>query len=160
MKPVTNEMLECKSAVRQKGAIAVEMAVLLPLLVILLLGALEIGLMARDHQILQNAAREGARFSGLPGQKMSGSPNASTILQTIQNRVIDYLANEQITVAPSDIVVDQAYPIPVDGLTVYGSHVTVTYTRSVAFSGSASLFSLGSIVLRGDAVFRNFYPSD
>jgi Flp pilus assembly protein TadG len=160
MKPAINNLFPRKVRDSQRGAVAVEFAIVLPLFAILLLGTVEIGLMARDHQVLQNAARDGARFSGLPAQKMSGSANASAILQTIQNRVVAYLQNEGITVPAGNIVVDEQYPITVGGLTIYGSHITVTYTRSVLFPGTTTFFSLGSIVLQGDAVFRNFYPND
>src|SRR5256885_1581632 len=98
MKRAINNLFPRKMRGSQRGAVAVEFAIVLPLFAILLLGTVEIGLMARDHQVLQNAARDGARFSGLPAQKLSGSANASAILQTIQNRVVAYLQNEGITV--------------------------------------------------------------
>jgi Flp pilus assembly protein TadG len=52
-------------AIRQ-GAATVELALLLPVLVTILVGALEIGNMFSVKSALQNAAREGARRAVLP----------------------------------------------------------------------------------------------
>lgn len=47
----------------RRGVATVELAVLLPPLVLLLFGSLEIGLMAKHSQALNHAAREGARVA-------------------------------------------------------------------------------------------------
>ena len=142
----------------EKGAVAVEFAVVLPLLAILLLGVMEVGSIVHDYQVLKNAAREGARFSANPANQMSLAQNPGTVQQTIQNRVVAYLQNENITLSAGNVAVDQAYPFQIGDLTVMSSHVTVTYTRSLIFSGVTSLIpSLGTLQLTGDAVFRNFY---
>jgi Flp pilus assembly protein TadG len=143
---------------KDKGAVAVELALVLPLLAILLMGTLEVGSMARDYQVLQNAAREGARFSALPTNRISGADNPSAVLQTIQSRVIAYLQNEHITVTAGNVNVNQTYPVLIGGLTVQGSQVTITYSRPLIFPGVTSLIpSLGTTSLVGKAVFRNFY---
>ena len=135
-----------------------EMAIVLPLFVILLLGAFEFGSIAHDHQALQNAAREGARFSANLTNWISGSSNPGATLATIQNSVVAYLQGENITVNPSDVTVDQNYPITIGALTVMGSHITINYQRSLIFPGITSLIpSAGTIQLKGNAVFRNFY---
>src|SRR5262249_8726464 len=46
---------------RRRGAAAVELALVLPLIIILLTGIWEVGRMVEVQQILSNAAREGAR---------------------------------------------------------------------------------------------------
>ncbi|MHA1221536.1 MAG: TadE/TadG family type IV pilus assembly protein [Candidatus Heimdallarchaeota archaeon] len=45
----------------QNGATAVEFALILPLLILLIFGIIEFGLLLYDQQILTNACREGAR---------------------------------------------------------------------------------------------------
>ena len=45
----------------QKGAVAVEFAFVLPLLVVLLVGIMEFGLILYNQQVITNACREGAR---------------------------------------------------------------------------------------------------
>jgi Flp pilus assembly protein TadG len=133
------------------------MAIVLPLFAILLLGAFEFGSIAHDYQALQNAAREGARFSANLTNCISGSSNPSAVLATIQNRVIAYLQGEKITVNRSDVTVDQNYLITIGTLTVMGSHVTINYQRSLIFPGITSLIPSSTIQLQGNAVFRNFY---
>jgi Flp pilus assembly protein TadG len=156
MKPAISRTQKVKD--RQKGAVAVEFAMMLPLLGILLLGVMEVGSIVRDYTVLKNAAREGARFSANPANQISLSQNPGTTLQTIQNRVVAYLQNENITVSAGNVTVDQAYAVQIGALTVMGSHVTVTYNRSLIFPGVTSLIpSLGTLQLTGDAVFRNFY---
>jgi len=66
MKPVSDGIPRTTSLKGQRGAVAVEMAIVLPLFAILLLGAFEFGDIARTHQVLQNAAREGARLGNQP----------------------------------------------------------------------------------------------
>jgi len=138
----------------QKGVAAVELAILLPMFGLLLLGVLEIGGMARDYQVLQNAAREGARFSALATNETKGVAAVET---RIKDRIIAYLANERITVAAADITVNQAYTITAGGVNVKCSQITVSYTRPVTFKGIATWLPLGSTPLKGAAVFRNFY---
>ena len=139
----------------QKGAVLVELAIVLPLLVLLLLGAIDLGIVIREHQILQNAAREGARFSSLPRNWISPvNPNASEA--QIKQRVIDYLAQENITVNAADITVDQQYPIVVGGLTLRGSRIAVTYNRQLLVAG-APLLPFAQVTLAGQSVFRNLY---
>jgi Flp pilus assembly protein TadG len=149
-----------RTGCNQKGTVAVEMAIAVTLLATLLLGVMEVGSIVHDYQVLQNAAREGARFSANPANQIIRSQDPA-VLQTIQDRVVAYLQNENITVAEGDVVVDQAYPIQVGSLTVPGSHVTVTYSRSLIFPGVTSFIpSLGTLQLTGSAVFRNFYAND
>src|ERR1041385_3916151 len=133
MKPVSNRISRTTPWKDQRGAVVVEMAIVLPLFALLLLGTFEFGSIVHDHQALQNAAREGARFSANPANWVSGSSNPSTTLATIQNRVVAYLHEEHITVSASDVTVDQDYPITVGTLTVKASHITINYQRSLIF---------------------------
>ena len=138
----------------QKGVAAVELAILLPLFGILLLGVFEVGGMARDHQALQNGAREGARFSALLTNKIvGGAPGAQA---RIKQSVIDYLAKEKITVVAGDIAIDQAYPLAMGTGWATASQITITYNRPVLFPGIARWVSL-SATLQAKALFRNFY---
>src|SRR5215467_10282000 len=105
-----------RTGCKQKGTIAVEFAIVVTLLATLLLGIMEVGSIAHDYQVLQNAAREGARFSANPGNQITRSQDPAGSLQTIQDRVVAYLQNENITVAEGDVVVDQAYPIQIGTL--------------------------------------------
>mgnify|MGYP001289204426 CR=1 FL=1 len=157
MKRVSNPLLRSCARGSQKGVVAVELAIVAPLFAILLIGILDVGGMARDHQVLQNAAREGARFSALPTFQLDKATDRGATEAMIKSRVIAYLANENITVTDADIALDQAYPLSVGGLTIYGSQITITYTRPLLTPGATGLIPIKSRQLRGSAVFRNFY---
>ena len=155
MKPAIDRLRIKKPLHRQRGVAAAELAVVLPLFGILLLGILEVGSMARDHQVLQNAAREGARFSSLSDNEIRGIASVET---RIKDRIIRYLANEKITVTGGDITINQGYTMQVGAVYVTGSEITIAYQRPVLFTGLSNWIALGATTtLKGNAVFRNFY---
>ncbi len=156
MKRVNNIFCRKSStAVRERGVIAVEYAIMLPLLLICFLTIIDLGLVIHEHQILQNAAREAAHFSALPRNQI-GPLNPMASVNAIKQRVMDYCAEQNITVPLADITVSQQQPITVGALTVMGSEVTVSYTRPFLFAG-APFLPVGDVVLSGRAVFRNLY---
>lgn len=59
-------MKTLKGTLKQGGAAAVEFAAILPLLVVLVLGMIEFGVMFYDKAVLTNASREAAR-AGITG---------------------------------------------------------------------------------------------
>ena len=159
----------------QGGSVIVEMCLMLPLLAMFVLGATDIGIIVREHQMLQNAAREGARFSALPANQIDAVLNPSATPEAIRDKVINYLSQEKITIASSScsadatvpnqwncgaITIRQHYPIPMvvngSNLTDYGSSVAVTYNRGFLFQGGA-LFQFNSITLNGNSIFHNLY---
>lgn len=78
------------------GVAAVEFAVVLPLLLIFLFGLWEVGRMVHVKQIVQNAAREGARAAS------TGFNNFGEI-ETV---VLDYLANSGIDTTGVTVTVE------------------------------------------------------
>jgi Flp pilus assembly protein TadG len=140
----------------ERGAALVEMAMVLPLLVIVFLVTIDLGIVIREQQILQNAAREGARFSALPKNWINPVVNPGASENAIKQRVIDYLALENITVAPGSISVDQQHAITIGAVTVWASEITVTYSRSLLFAGGP-LLPFANVTLTGQSVFRNLY---
>ena len=163
MKPVAKNK-PCEARLSERGAVIVEFAIVLPILALLLGGGVEFGLLARDHQVLQNAAREGARFSALPANSISGAgggAGAAAIEARIKSHVQTYLQNEGITAIPdANIVVDQNYMLQITlasgvAFNVRSSEVTITYPKSLILPGMNLLAD--PINLSGRAVFRNFY---
>ena len=146
MKPVHNN--NCR------GTALVELAMLLPLLVVVFASAVDLGLLLREYAILQNAAREGTRFSALPRNQINPAVNPGATAALIQQRVVDYMAQENITVGTANIAVNQQYPIQVGSLTVRGSEVTVSYSRKLLVAG---FLPLTQVTLTGHAIFRNLY---
>ena len=143
----------------QQGAVLVEMAIALPILALILLCIIDLGFVVREHQLLQNAAREGAHISSLSQYQVYFNEDPCGTLSAIKQFVVSYAATEGITVDPGNVTVDQVYPIPPlntgepEGI---GSLVTVTYSRSLLFRGAPYL-PLGSITLTAKSVFCNLY---
>lgn len=80
-----------------KGQSVVEVALLTPILILLLAGAVDLGNGFQTWITLTNAAREGARLGASDG-------NASVICQRVQ----DELANNNLTINCSNVIV--SYP--------------------------------------------------
>src|SRR5437016_3256738 len=139
----------------QRGAVLVEMALVVPILLFLFVGIVDYGLILREYQILQNAAREGARLSMLPDYCISSVPAAdqSAVHDAIGQRVVDYLAQERITIALADVNVVQNVRIDLGGgLSATASKITVSYTRPLLIGNG---WPFGPVALRGEAIFRN-----
>jgi len=135
----------------------VELAIVMPFLALLFLTIVDLGLVIREHQVVQNAAREGARYSILPKSWIDPRNPLATQSQ-ITTRVTDYLTQEGIPIGNVSITVDQGHPIGVGGgLTVTATQVTVTYTRSLLIPGIQLWGLPTTLTLSGNAIFRNLY---
>ena len=101
---------------REDGTAAVEFALLLPLLMMILFGIIEFGFVFYNQEVITNASREGARF-GI----VIGSPRPS--IGQIQGVVNTYLTNSGLNsgnaavsvagaqgASGSDLTVSVAYP--------------------------------------------------
>src|SRR5881396_760682 len=77
----------------ERGAVLIEFALVLPLLLVIFAGMFDMGLASQRYQAVTNAAREGARMAVLPGYSTadvesrvgayltaSGVPGTSTIV--------------------------------------------------------------------------------
>jgi Flp pilus assembly protein TadG len=85
-----------KSLKNQKGASAVEFAMLLPVLVALVFGIIEVGLLLYNQQVLTNASREGARAA------IQGNCASRLTDDDIEDIVEGYCAGRLVTLgAPS-----------------------------------------------------------
>lgn len=125
----------------ESGASAVEFALLLPLLVMILFGIIEFGMALYRQSILTNASREGARL---------GIVQSIPAITTAQiNVVIDnYLAPSGIP--PGDVTRN----IVAGGIT--GSDVTVTLTLPYTFNVLPGLTSVApTINLTAQTVMRH-----
>ncbi len=141
-----------RSGSSEKGVATVELALMLPFLILFLVVIIDLGVILREHQVLSNAAREGARYSALP--KAWIAPNNPTATEAdIKNRVIEYCSQENITVNASQITVDQAFPIDVGGATLMGSRITVTVQRPLMFLGR--FLGIPTVTMTGRSVFAN-----
>jgi Flp pilus assembly protein TadG len=110
----------------EKGAALIELAIVMPALMIIFGGIAESGLLFRAFEVTTNAAREGARLAALPGNELDNYaiPKA---------RVSAYLLDAGLT-GPSTVVVTPE-TVPLGTLTANGARVTVTYTYNCLFLG-------------------------
>ena len=141
-----------KTTSGEQGAVLVEMAFALPLLALVFLCIIDLGLVVREYQLVQNAAREAARYSALPANQMSLNANPAAILNDIKSFAVQYAANEHITINPGNVQVDQNVPIP----TNCGSQITITYQRPMLLLG-APILPTTTITLTARAIFYNLY---
>jgi hypothetical protein len=105
----------------------------------------------RAHQVMNNAAREGARFSVQP--ENSGNPAAVVPV------VVSYATENGVPISDANVTVDQTLYIPTpSGISISASRVTVTYAYPLTYLPGLSGFGVpATIPLTAYAEFRNFY---
>jgi len=143
----------------ERGAELIELAIVLPLLLMVFAGILDFGFMFRRYETLTNAAREGARLATLPGYNDDVGDRA-----VIRQRVRDYLLAAGMdpaqAVIPDPVYADTA--ISGGGPTINLVTVTIWYPAGFSYLGPiASLIggSAGSsISLRAVSVMRTEAP--
>ncbi|WP_427172017.1 TadE/TadG family type IV pilus assembly protein [Arthrobacter sp. 92] len=83
-----------KSKRKERGAVAVEMAIVLPLLLLILIGIIEFGRVLNVQVSLTQAAREGARYAAIhyhdtsldvTGTTLAAAPALSGLAVTVTN---------------------------------------------------------------------------
>lgn len=163
---------------QSRGTQVVELAIVLPLLIFLSLAVAEGAYMIRVHQVLNNAAREGARLA-VEGQNYdaanpltncaTAAPNTSH--GALCQAIISYAQNNGIAAGTGtnrcngspkanglNITINQLYVIPSagGGLGINGTQVTVVCPYNLAFLPRVPSFGVtGTVNLSGSVVFRD-----
>jgi Flp pilus assembly protein TadG len=95
---------------KEDGAVAVEFALLLPLIVIILFATIEFGITMSKWEGYESAAREGARYAAVrcqprrAGDPVSGPCTKSMIVRAINEASSDLaLTDAAVTVTPADL---------------------------------------------------------
>ena len=114
----------------ERGAALVELALVIPVLVVLLTGIVEFGHMFRTYEITTNAAREGARLAALPG-------NEENDYLTVRQRVAAYLADARLPEIPASTITVAAEDMTIGTLSAAGVRVTIQYPYRPLFLGLA-----------------------
>ncbi len=129
----------------EKGSELIEFALVAPVLIFLLAGIFDFGMMFRSYEAVTNAAREGARVGVLPGY-------ADVDVET---RVNDYLAAAGLS-GPRTINVSSISQATGAGtFTARAVDVNYSYTFVILGPvGSAFGGGLGTIPLRAVSVMR------
>lgn len=125
MKPWANE----------KGAAAVEFALVAPLLLLLLAGAVEYGLIFYNQHIITNASREAARFgivSRIP--RYSQADMQGIVGNYVDNRLISFGDEPSVAVVTTSIDGDSgATATPNSTTTAFGDSLQVAVTFQYDF---------------------------
>lgn len=134
---------------REDGAELIEMAVALPLLLLLFMGMVDFGFMFQRYVILTNAAAEGARVASLPGYTTAD----------VTARVAAYAANSGIQGTVNTTRVAVSLPGGAGGGPWPGSQVTVTHVYTFQYvTPMAALFGgsmNGSVTMTARATMRH-----
>lgn len=126
-----------------------EMALVLPLLVLLIFGAIELARLANVNAVLHSACREGARYSAVPLASNDSLPGVSQVV----NQVVQFAAADGIQLNPSAVSVNQAVDQQVDGITTSYSQVQVQYSFQFVVPIFSSL--VPAVNLQPQAEMRN-----
>lgn len=111
----------------EAGAELVEMALTLPLILMVLLGLSDFGLMFQKYEVVNNSAREGARFA-------SANPNITTA--EVQTRVLNYIQGSGLPTAVGNPVVTVTPTTWTSGPgTWQARQVDVAYVHDYSFFG-------------------------
>lgn len=126
----------------QKGGALVEFAIVLPLLVVLVIGIVEFGLLCYNKHVIANASREGARAAIVAGVDFLDDATIRTIVKNYCNpRLLDFSGN---TIDNDDIdLTDGDGNAVVRSTLGFGDDFAVTIEYDYGFL-IPSLFSLGN----------------
>lgn len=164
---------------RQRGTQIVEFAIVLPLLALLALLVTEGAGLVRAHQVLNNAAREGARLSvSYENAREAGSTMDARVNADISNIVKQYAYCNGVPLDSAtytncgaksnslsgacnrySVNIDSGVPISVNGITATDTRVVVTCEYKLIWLPRLPFFGTGSpaVTLTGAAEFRNLY---
>lgn len=128
---------------REDGAAAIEFALVLPLLLILVFGIIDFGRLLYTANTLTSAVREGARFA---------SVQETLDEAQVRTHMAPYLsvALGGSPVSPNTIILSDA----IDGAGVHNVRVQLTGYTFNAITPFANLVGMGSITLSPEATFR------
>ena len=141
-----------KKIIKDKNGLAMtEFVIVAPVLLILLFGILEFGLVLYDKAVLTNAAREGARH----GIVFFDGRDEATIETNAVNAVTFYCDNNHLYSFDSTAAIDPDADV-VGSETGSILTVTVTYPyKFLVFAGLMKIFgSDGTITLSAESVMR------
>ncbi len=132
----------------EKGATAVEFAIVLPVLLLLILGIIEFSFLLFNKAVITNAAREGAR-AGI----VQRIPRVTS--SEIETKVKDYSFNHLITFGgPTIPTVTSTAPCPAGAYSGAGLTVTVDFHYSYLALPHFVSELIGGTDLKAEAVMK------
>lgn len=119
---------------KQCGSATVEFGLILPILLLILFGVIELGLALYNKSVITNASREGAR-TGIVLRTPLVTENE------IRTRVLDYAGNSLVSLGASNAVIVD-FPVPADP-----SHLSVRVTYTFRGLGLGNVLSAVGVPL-------------
>lgn len=150
-----------RSGASRRGAVAVEFAIVAPVLVAITLGLLELTRVFDAQNLLEAAAREGARFASIDKEGLLGEGESTN--QKLADDVKSFLATNGINADDITVEVkDHENPEstfdlddPANELRLFEVHISIDYSSiSLTPVGSGDDYTLTSKV-----VFRNGFAT-
>src|SRR5205823_2319029 len=117
----------------ERGAELIEFAIVTPLLLLLVFGIANFGLMFQRYEVLTNEAREGARVAALPSYGETD----------VRNPVTHYLAGSAVTSATTTYLTPAPVAVGTACITLRGATVSYDYSF-IGLGGIIKLFPGGS----------------
>ena len=112
----------------QKGASAVEFALVLPLLMVITFGIIEFGVFLYNQQVITNASREGARAGIVAtGGSSRVTPDA------IEAVVLNYCKDHLVTFGTKNDPTIVKPPVGYSSLAVFGTNLRVEVNYNYSF---------------------------
>ena len=142
-----------KSPNRRRGVATVEAAVVLPVVVLLMFGFIEVGYLVNSHHILHDAARQGARAA--VRLENSNAEVEAAVLRSLSNSIA--VDSNAVTVRLSKLNGDgeEEYQVMSLDHNEQGEAVRVTVTVDYAqFNPPSNFLGTGSNPLTDSAVMR------
>ena len=129
---------------KQRGAQAVEFALMLPFMILIIFAVLDFGFLAYDKMIITNASREAVRKSVvLTGSAWSTAAISQTACNYMKNTLISTATGTRKSDCSGGAAVDPVITVTPSNTPAFGDPVTVSISYSVQG------FTLGSWYLLG-----------
>jgi Flp pilus assembly protein TadG len=131
----------------ETGAELIEVALTLPLLLLVLLGIIEFGFVFQQYEVITNAAREGARVAVLPSYSTDDA----------KTRINNYLDAAGLVSSSATVNVAAQSPVAIGTNCMIPMQATVSYPHPVPFLGGIITYfgsSMGTMTLHATSTMR------
>jgi len=125
-----------------------ELALALALLVLMLFGTVDFARIWNIQQVLDNAARTGARYAALPAEGSQTLPTTADV-----TTVVDNLLDSAGLTSGVTLTLNQAAALNYGVVSATGSQLDLSYTYSLVTPGLAQI--VPTVTLAGHATMRN-----
>jgi Flp pilus assembly protein TadG len=131
----------------ESGAELIEVALTLPLLMLVVLGIIEFGFLFQQYEVITNAAREGARVAVLPSYSTDDA----------KTRINNYLDASGLVSSSATVNVAAQSAVSIGTNCMVPMQATVSYPHPVPFVGGIMQYfgsSMGSMTLHATSTMR------